>query len=148
MSARDDLYGELLHDHGRSPRNFRSLENSNARAEGYNPLCGDHLFVYLKLDGDRVADIAFQGEGCEVARSSASLMTEALRGKTREEAEALFEDMHKLVTQGPQGEEEKKLGKLAAFSSVWKYPVRVKCASLAWHTMRAALRGQDGVSTE
>ena len=147
MSDLQDLYQELVIDHSKRPRNFRKMEDSTAHADGYNPLCGDKVSIYLKMDGDRVVDVSFIGAGCAISTSSASLLTEALKGKTRGEADAIFESVHKLVTEGPTGAES-KLGKLAVFSGVSKYPARVKCASLAWHTMRAALHGDQGVSTE
>ena len=148
MSDLQDLYQELVIDHSKRPRNFRAMEGPSHHANGYNPLCGDKVQVFLKMDGDRITDASFQGSGCAISTSSASLLTEALRGKTRAEAEQLFEGVHKLVTEGPHGGEAERLGKLAVFSGVSKYPARVKCASLAWHTMKAALQGEEGVSTE
>jgi nitrogen fixation NifU-like protein len=147
-SELQSLYQELVIDHSKRPRNFRKMEDSTAHADGYNPLCGDRVSVFLKMDGDRVVDASFQGSGCAISTSSASLLTEALKGKTRAEAKAIFEAVHKLVTEGPAGADAGKLGKLAVFSGVSKYPARVKCASLAWHTMKAALEGEQKVSTE
>ncbi len=147
-TALDDLYQQLIVDHGRRPRNFRVLEPADRRLEGHNPLCGDRLTLYLKLDGERIADAAFQGSGCAISTASASLMTEAVKGKKVAEALELFEGFRRLVTgkKVPPGVE---LGKLAAFAGVAEYPMRVKCATLAWHTLRAALEGrQDSVSTE
>jgi len=147
-SELQDLYQELVIDHSRRPHNFRAMADATSHADGYNPLCGDKVTVFLKMDGDRIVSASFQGSGCAISTSSASLLTDALKGKTREEAEALFTDVHKLVTEGPRGGEAERLGKLAVFSGVSKYPARVKCASLAWHTMHAALRGEQTVSTE
>jgi nitrogen fixation NifU-like protein len=145
----DDLYQELIVDHSKRPRNFGPLAGATARAEGYNPLCGDKVAVQLKLENDLVADIGFQGSGCAISTASASLMTESLKGKTRAEAEKIFERFHSLLTSEHTPAE---LGKLAVFAGVRAYPVRVKCATLAWHTMRAALRENGGqapqVSTE
>ena len=142
MSDISDLYQEVILDHGKRPRNFRELASANRRAEGYNPLCGDRETVYLELDGDVVADIAFQGAGCAISTASASMMTESLKGKSRPEAEALFERFHDLITgQSNAPESAPPLGKLEVFSGVRDYPVRIKCATLPWHTMRSALHG-------
>ena len=145
-----DLYQEVVLDHGKRPRNFREVEGANARADGYNPLCGDQLSVMLRMEGDVIRDIGFQGQGCAISRASASLMTGALKDKTRAEAEHLFEQVHKLVTEGPDAvADAEALGKLAVLSGVSEFPTRVKCASLAWHALRAALEGQAApVSTE
>jgi nitrogen fixation NifU-like protein len=145
-----DLYQEVVLDHGKRPRNFREVEGANARAEGYNPLCGDQLTVTMRLEGDVIRDIGFQGQGCAISRASASLMTGALKDKTRAEAEHLFHQVHKLVTEGPEAvEDSAALGKLAVLSGVSEFPTRVKCASLAWHALHAALEGQStSVSTE
>jgi len=137
-----NLYQELVIDHSKRPRNFRGMEDATVHADGYNPLCGDRVSIFLKMDGDRVVDASFQGSGCAISTSSASLLTEALKGKTRAEAESIFAEVHKLVTEGSAGSDQAKLGKLVVFSGVSKYPARVKCASLAWHTMKAALQGQ------
>ena len=148
MADLRDLYQEVILDHSKAPRNFRELPNANHRAEGYNPLCGDHFTVYLELDGDSIRDISFQGSGCAISKASASMMTQSLKGKTREEAEKLFEQFHKLVTRGANGSVG-ELGKLAVFSGVSEFPVRVKCATLAWHTLQAAFEErQQPVSTE
>lgn len=145
-----DLYQEVIVDHSKRPRNFKKLEGANRGAEGYNPLCGDRVSIYLKLENDLVSDISFQGSGCAISTASASILTESLKGKTRAEAEALFQSFHDLVTEGPRAATPApQLGKLAVFSGVSKYPVRVKCATLPWHTLRAALNGQgELVSTE
>lgn len=144
-----DLYQEVVLDHGKRPRNFREVEGANARAQGHNPLCGDQLTVTVKVEGGVIRDIGFQGQGCAISRASASLMTGAVKDRTREEAEQLFEQVHKLVTEGPADVDIEALGKLAVLSGVSEFPARVKCASLAWHTLRAALRGEaESVSTE
>ena len=150
MSDLRELYQDLILDHCKRPRNFRALEGANRRADGYNPLCGDKVTVYLELEDDRVRDISFQGAGCAISTSSASVMTETLKGKTRAEAEALFETFHDLVTGKRRATADAPaLGKLAVFSGVSEFPVRVKCATLAWHTLHAALHGAgDVVSTE
>jgi len=143
------LYQDLILDHNRSPRNYRSIEDANRKAEGYNPLCGDKLTVWLRMEGDTVADAAFQGSGCAISRASASLMTTAVKGKTKSEVEDLFERFRRLVTGTLEPEQTPSLGKLAAFAGVAKFPVRIKCASLSWHALRAALDRPDAVvSTE
>jgi nitrogen fixation protein NifU and related proteins len=143
-----DLYQEVILDHNRRPRNFGTLPDANRSAEGNNPLCGDRVTVYLRVEDDRVQGISFQGSGCAISTASASLMTEALRGKTVAEAHALFHGFHQLVTRGRNGDPE-DLGKLAVFEGVREFPIRVKCATLAWHTFEAALQQQDQpVSTE
>jgi len=143
----NDLYRDVIVDHNRSPRNFRKIEGATRTAEGYNPLCGDKLTLYLKLDGDRISDVAFQGSGCAISVASASLMTEALRGKTREEAETIYRKFHGMVT-GHDDDEDSELGKLSVLAGVRQYPSRVKCASLCWHTVNAALHGEDHATTE
>lgn len=145
-----DLYQEVILEHSKAPRNFRTLASANHQAEGFNPLCGDRYTVYLDMDGDKVRDIAFQGSGCAISKASASMMTQSIKGKTRDEAEALFENFRSVVT-GEESADNKQaeLGKLSVFSGVSEYPVRVKCATLAWHTLRAALKGEsEAVSTE
>jgi nitrogen fixation protein NifU and related proteins len=145
-----DLYQEIILEHSKAPRNYRKPPAANQEAEGYNPLCGDRCTVYINMDGDAIRDIGFQGSGCAISRASASMMTQILKGKTKAEAVDLFEQFHKLVT----GEEKAiaqaaDLGKLAAFAGVSKFPARVKCATLAWHTLQSALDGkQERVSTE
>ncbi|MEO8429976.1 MAG: Fe-S cluster assembly sulfur transfer protein SufU [Acidobacteriota bacterium] len=145
-----DLYQEVILDHGKRPRNFRELETANRQAEGYNPLCGDRETVFLQLEGDVVRDIAFQGAGCAISTASASMMTESLKGKSRPEAEALFQRFHDLITgQSNAPADAPELGKLEVFSGVREYPVRIKCATLPWHTMRSALNGEARtISTE
>jgi len=145
----DDLYQEVILDHGRRPRNFRVIADANRQAEGLNPLCGDHFKLYVKLDGDLIQDIAFEGSGCAISKASASLMTSAVKGKTVAEAEQLFARFHTLVTEGPGKVPASELGKLAALSGVCEFPTRVKCASLVWHTLNNALHTQQTVvSTE
>jgi nitrogen fixation NifU-like protein len=148
MSDLRELYQEVILDHNRRPRNFGALPAANRQAEGYNPLCGDKVTVFLDLEDDRIHGIAFQGSGCAISTASASLMTEALKGLTAEEAQAMFHRFHDLVTTGA-GEGSPELGKLAVFSGVREFPMRVKCATLAWHTLLAALEEKDApVSTE
>jgi nitrogen fixation NifU-like protein len=149
MSELSELYQQVILDHNKKPRNFRVMEAANRRAEGYNPLCGDQLTVYLDLDGDVVKDVSFEGSGCAISKASASMMTQALKGKSREEAETLFNEFHRMVT-GELNEESEPnhLGRLTIFSGVRDFPARVKCATLSWHTMHAALRGEELVSTE
>jgi len=145
-----DLYQELILDHYKRPRNHRPLPDADHKAEGYNPLCGDRVSLYLKLDGERVRDVTFEGAGCAISTASASMMTEALKGKTVREARELFEKFHALVTGRLENPEQgPELGKLEVFAGVSQYPVRVKCATLVWHTLEAALeRGGGVVSTE
>jgi nitrogen fixation NifU-like protein len=146
-----DLYRDVILDHNRRPRNFGPLEDAQAVAEGVNPLCGDRLTLRLNLADDRIENIRFEGQGCAISTASASLMTEAVKGKTRPEALALFDRVHRLLTDDAAGAEN--LGKLAALSGVREYPARVKCASLCWHTLASALKSTDAhavpaVSTE
>ena len=145
-----ELYQSLILDHNRSPRNNGELAGANRVADGRNPMCGDQLRVWLKVDGDRIADVAFLGKGCAISQASASLMTTVVKGKTSAEAELMFDRFHDLVTGKPLDDPARAaLGKLAAFGGVSRFPARVKCASLSWHAMRAALRGAgSGVSTE
>jgi nitrogen fixation NifU-like protein len=149
MSELTDLYQEVILDHNRRPRNFREMSEANRRQEGYNPLCGDRLMLYVKLDGDRISDVSFQGSGCAISKASASLMTEALKGRTIDEANSLFERFHDMVTSPPETAAP-DLGKLSVFAGVREFPTRVKCASLAWHTLRAAVSATESkmVSTE
>lgn len=150
MSDLRALYQEVILDHNKRPRNFRKMEGAERHAEGYNPLCGDKVTIYLQVGEDRIHDISFQGSGCAISTASASILTETLKGKTRAEAEALFEKFHELVTGKTQGNgKAAQLGKLAVFSGVSEFPARVKCATLAWHTLRSALGGSaEVVSTE
>lgn len=150
MSDLRELYQEVILDHSKRPRNFVKLDDADRTAAGYNPLCGDQFTIYLDLDGDVIKNVTFQGAGCAISKASASMMTAALKGKTRAEAEEIFQRFHRMVTGGESGEEyAEALGKLAVFSGVCDFPVRVKCASLPWHTFRAALEGKDEpVTTE
>jgi len=149
MSQLSDLYQEVILDHNKRPRNFHKLDGANHHADGYNPLCGDKVTVYLLVKDDRVEKITFEGSGCAISKASASMMTEALQGKTLAEAEKLFTAFHDLVTGKTESGEPEGLGKLVVFSGVREFPVRVKCASLAWHTMRSALEDRpEPVSTE
>lgn len=144
-----DLYQEVILEHSKAPRNYRQLAAANQKAEGFNPLCGDHFTVYLDIDGGLIRDIAFQGSGCAISKASASMMTQAVKGKSKAEAQKLFGTFHKLVTTGEANGDRNDLGKLEVFSGVSEFPVRVKCATLAWHTLQSALEGkQDPVSTE
>jgi nitrogen fixation protein NifU and related proteins len=143
-----DLYRDVIVDHNRHPRNFREMPDADRRADGFNPLCGDKLTVYVKFDGGRVADVSFNGSGCAISVASASLLTESVKGKTVEEAEALFSTMHRLLTRDDADIDVPSLGKLGALSGVREFPARVKCASLCWHTLDAALHSQEQVSTE
>lgn len=148
MSDLRELYQEVILDHHKRPRNFHKLEDANRHAEGFNPLCGDKIQLYLRVEDGIVRDAGFEGSGCAISTASASLMTEMLKGKTEAESEALFEKFHDLVT-GKSTPDSASLGKLAVFSGVREYPVRVKCAVLAWHTLRAALQGSlERVATE
>ena len=150
MSDLSELYQEIILDHNKKPRNFLKLEDANRKAEGYNPLCGDQITVYLLLEEGVIRNISFQGIGCAISKASASLMTSAVKGKTEAEAEDLFHKFHGLVTSdGTTEADAAELGKLAVFAGVREFPARVKCASLAWHTMRGALVGKrDPVTTE
>lgn len=143
-----DLYQEVVLDHGKRPRNFRQLPDANRHAEGYNPLCGDHVTVYLHLKDGVIDDISFQGSGCAISKASASMMTAELKGKSAAAAHELFESVHKMLTGEADGKNAAdKLGKLVILSGVCKFPARVKCASLAWHTVNSALQGEDKVAT-
>jgi nitrogen fixation NifU-like protein len=138
----EELYQSVILDHNRRPRNHRAMDVADARAEGRNPLCGDEVTVWLRMDGDTIADVSFKGVGCAISRASASIMTTAVKGKTVAEAEALFDRFHGLVT-GAKGDRSPELGSLEVFAGVSRFPVRVKCASLSWHTLRSALRDRQ-----
>ena len=149
MSELSELYQQVILDHNKKPRNFRKLETANHSAEGYNPLCGDRLTLYVTLDGEVIKDVAFQGSGCAISKASASLMTEALKGKTVDQARELFDKFQAMITSdhaGPTAD----LGKLSVLAGVREFPARIKCASLAWHTMKAAVAHDTDapVSTE
>jgi len=149
MSELSELYQQVILDHNKKPRNFRKLETANHTAEGYNPLCGDQLKIYLNLEDELVKEVGFEGSGCAISKASASMMTQAVKGKSKEQAEKLFKEFHSMVT-GELDEEtqENGLGNLKIFAGVREFPVRVKCATLPWHTMHAALNNQELVSTE
>ena len=146
-SELNDLYQEVILDHNRRPRNFHAIAGATHRAEGFNPLCGDRLTLYVQVDGDRITDVAFEGSGCAISKASASLMTEAVKGQTVARAGALFDRFHQMVTTSPD-EPTEDLGKLSALAGVRQFPVRVKCASLAWHTLKAALGSEQKASSE
>jgi nitrogen fixation NifU-like protein len=150
MSDLRELYQQVILDHYKKPRNFQKLEGANRTAEGYNPLCGDKIAVYLRVEGDVIQGASFQGTGCAISQASASMMTATVKGKTTAEAEALFQGFHHLVTEeGGTGADSAALGKLAVFAGVREFPIRVKCATLPWHTLRAAMQGtEQTVSTE
>ena len=147
MSHLNELYQEVILDHNRRPRNFRRMEGASHHAEGFNPLCGDHVRVFLQIDGDRIADVAFEGSGCAISKASASMMTDQIKGGTVADARAFFERFHRMITTPPETPVE-DLGKLSALAGVREFPVRVKCASLAWHTLKAAMDREEKVSTE
>ncbi|HTS00816.1 MAG TPA: SUF system NifU family Fe-S cluster assembly protein [Bacteroidota bacterium] len=150
MSALKELYQQVILDHNRNPKNFRAMQDATRSVEGYNPLCGDHYTVFVRLEGEVIADVSFTGTGCAISKASASVMSAVLKGRTRDEAERLFNDFHRMVTEGaPEEALVERLGKLAAFAGVSEFPARVKCASLPWHTLHAALEGQSPyISTE
>lgn len=150
MSLLRELYQEVILDHNKNPRNFRKMQDATRHVEGYNPLCGDHYTIFVKMDGDVIQDVSFEGTGCAISKASASVMSSLLKGKTKADAENMFQDFHKLVTGVTNAEKNAaSLGKLAAFAGVSEFPARVKCASLAWHTLQAALRDDKAtVSTE
>jgi nitrogen fixation protein NifU and related proteins len=148
MSDLGDLYQELILEHSKAPRNFRQSPAATRQAEGCNPLCGDRFTVYLTMEGDSIRDISFQGSGCAISKASASMMTQAVKGKSAAEAERLFESFHRLCIGQPHSNGDAELGKLTAFSGVSEYPTRVKCATLAWHTLEAALEGKQETTTE
>ena len=148
MSDLSDLYQEVILDHNKSPRNYRAMADANRKGEGYNPLCGDHVTVFLRLEDGVIQDISFQGSGCAISKASASMMTAELKGKNQSAARELFESVHKMLTgESDDGRGAETLGKLAILSGVCKFPARVKCASLAWHTVNAALAGEHTPTT-
>lgn len=149
MSELNDLYQEVILDHNKNPRNFREIETATKTADGNNPLCGDALRVYVEMEDDRVKDVAFKGSGCAISKASASMMTQTVKGKSKAEAEVLFSEFQKMVTGELDTEEdENSLGKLKIFAGVLEFPARVKCASLSWHTLHAALNDESEISTE
>jgi nitrogen fixation NifU-like protein len=143
MSSLNELYQNVILEHNRSPRNFRVMDEADGKAKGLNPMCGDTVTVWVRMDGDVIEDVSFHGAGCAISTASASLMTAAVKGKTRQEAESLLGRFHRLVTGTLAPGESETLGKLAVFSGVSEFPVRVKCASLSWHTLKAALDGRS-----
>ncbi len=149
--SRSELYQQVIIEHNKSPKNFRKIPNPTYEAEGYNPLCGDHLHIYLRVKepGGVIEDVSFEGDGCAISKASASLMTTSLKGKTREEAEVLFSQFHRLIKGELHPDKDPNvLGKLLVFSGIWHFPARVKCASLSWHTMKGALDKVKTVTTE
>jgi nitrogen fixation protein NifU and related proteins len=149
MSEINELYQETILEHNKNPRNFREIENANKKALGNNPLCGDALQVFVAMDGDTISDVAFKGSGCAISKASASMMTQAVKGKSSEEAKELFNEFLKMVRgEIDEENEENHLGRLKIFAGVREFPARVKCASLSWHTLDVALHGGDSVSTE
>jgi nitrogen fixation protein NifU and related proteins len=149
MSELSELYQQVILDHNKKPRNFRRIEDANRRAEGYNPLCGDQLTVYMQLEDEVVKDVSFEGSGCAISKAAASMMTQSVKGKTKQEAETLFGEFHRMVTgELDEQSEPHRLGRLTIFAGVRDFPARVKCASLSWHTMHAALNNQEATSTE
>jgi nitrogen fixation NifU-like protein len=147
MSDLSDLYQEVILDHNRRPRNFHALDSATHAADGHNPLCGDRLRIYLKVEDGIVNDVAFEGAGCAISKASASMMTDAIKGRTVGDVDALFERFHRMVTTPPDRPVE-DMGKLSSLAGVREFPVRVKCASLAWHTLKAAMSQKPTVSTE
>ena len=149
MSELNDLYQEVILEHNKNPRNFREIGDADKTAVGNNPLCGDALRVFVKMDGDTISEVTFKGSGCAISKASASMMTQSLKGKTREEADVIFDEFHRMVTGSLDPEtDDNHLGKLKIFAGVLEFPARVKCASLSWHTVHAALHGDETVSTE
>jgi nitrogen fixation NifU-like protein len=149
MSEVNDLYQEVILEHNKNPRNFRDIPDADKKALGNNPLCGDALQVYVAMDGEKITDVAFKGSGCAISKASASMMTQAVKGRTKDEAEELFDEFHRMVLgELDEESEETHLGKLRIFAGVREFPARVKCASLSWHTLHAALQGEGEVSTE
>lgn len=149
MSELNDLYQEVILEHNKNPRNFREIPDADRTADGNNPLCGDVLRVYVDVEGDTVKDVAFKGSGCAISKASASMMTQVVKGKSKDEAETIFDEFHRMVLGELDEEtEENHLGKLKIFAGVREFPARVKCASLSWHTLHAALHGEEVVSTE
>lgn len=149
MSDLRELYQQVILDHNKNPRNFHEMADATSQLEGYNPLCGDHYTIFLKVDGETIREVSFTGSGCAISKASASVMSSTLKGKSREEASRLFDTFHKLVMGDASGLSAADLGRLAAFSGVSEFPARVKCATLAWHTLKSGLDGNEAkVSTE
>ncbi|HKR65375.1 MAG TPA: SUF system NifU family Fe-S cluster assembly protein [Thermoanaerobaculia bacterium] len=149
MSDLRELYQQVILDHNKNPRNYREMPDATAKVEGYNPLCGDHYTIFLKMDGPKISEVSFTGSGCAISKASASVMSSTMKGKSKDEAETLFDVFHKLVMGDASGLSAADLGRLAAFSGVSEFPARVKCATLAWHTLKNALEGkEEKISTE
>lgn len=149
MSDLRELYQQVILDHNKNPRNFHEMPNATRHVEGYNPLCGDHYTVFVRVDGDTIDEVSFTGNGCAISKASASVMSSTVKGKSKEETERLFDTFHRLVTGDSSGLSAADLGRLAAFSGVSEFPARVKCATLAWHTLKSALEGnEEKVTTE
>jgi len=149
MSELSDLYQEVILEHNKNPRNFREIETADRKAVGNNPLCGDALQVFVEIDADTIKDVSFKGSGCAISKASASLMTEAVKGKSLDQALILFDEFHRMVLGELDVEtDDNHLGKLRVFAGVLEFPARVKCASLSWHTLKAALKGEEEISTE
>src|SRR5689334_22303718 len=149
MDELRELYQQVILDHNKNPRNYHEMPNATSKVDGYDPLCGDHYTVFLNVDDDVIKEVSFTGNGCAISKASASVMSTTVKGKTKDEAERLFDTFHRLVTGDASGLSAADLGRLAAFSGVSEFPARVKCATLAWHTLRSALEGRDEkVSTE
>jgi nitrogen fixation NifU-like protein len=149
MSDLRELYQQVILDHNKNPRNYHEMADATRRVEGYNPLCGDHYTIFVRVDGDKIEEVSFTGSGCAISKASASVMSSTVKGKSKEEAESLFDTFHRLVTGDASGLSAADLGRLAAFSGVSEFPARVKCATLAWHTLKSALEGaREKVTTE
>ena len=147
MSDLRELYQQVILDHNKNPRNFHEMADATRHVEGFNPLCGDHYTIFVRTDGDKIEDVSFTGNGCAISKASASVMSSTVKGKSKEEAENLFQTFHRLVTGDASGLSAADLGRLAAFSGVSEFPARVKCATLAWHTLHNALQGEQEVVT-
>jgi nitrogen fixation NifU-like protein len=149
MSDLRELYQQVILDHNKNPRNFHEMADATRRVDGYNPLCGDHYTIFVRVDGDKIEEVSFTGNGCAISKASASVMSSTIKGKSKDEAESLFDTFHRLVTGDASGLSAADLGRLAAFSGVSEFPARVKCATLAWHTLKSALEGtEEKVTTE
>ena len=150
MSELQELYQDMVIDHNNRPRNYRKLEGADREVEGYNPLCGDKITLYVKVEGDLISDIGFQGSGCAISRASSSLMTESVKGKSKGEAQEIFNAFHQMITRGPEADYDPEVvGDLEILSGIFEFPARVKCATLSWHTLRSALEGrEEPVTTE
>jgi len=149
MSDLRELYQQVILDHNKNPRNYREMTDATSKIEGYNPLCGDHYTIFLKMNGGTIDEVSFTGSGCAISKASASVMSSTMKGKSKDEAESLFDVFHRLVTGDASGLSAADLGRLAAFSGVSEFPARVKCATLAWHTLKSALEGkQEAITTE